>query len=101
MIKPLTQAYYEAGAFLITSEKKYTILPLEQYNNCIEKNYGLCEKRLGNNTIEELKAQAEIYDKYMAQLEDDALIFARNFDMNTPFYITLTLIFMILKVMIT
>jgi len=88
LIKPLTQAYYEAGAFLITSEKKYTILPLEQYNNCIEKNYGLCEKRLGNNTIEELKAQAEIYDKYMAQLEDDALIFARNFDMNTPFYIT-------------
>ena len=87
IIKPITDTYYDAGAYTIQAEKRNAENKIEQYNYCIENNYRDCENIVSSN-IDEIKQEILKYDRYMSELEDDALKYARNFDMNQDFYIT-------------
>ena len=87
LIKPISHAYYDSASFMINSEIKRKTMYLDEYNDCIKSNYS-CEGLLGGLSVEETKELIKTYEKYIPTIEDESLKYARNFDINTEFYIT-------------
>lgn len=84
MTRPIAKAYYNTAAFRIAAEKKYRSRIIEEYNYCIKNNYSGCAEM----NIEEANNAIKKYDEYLSNLEEESLTYARNYDKNTPFYIT-------------
>ena len=87
LIKPISHAYYDSASFMINSEIKRKTMYLDEYNDCIKSDYS-CEGLLGGLSVEETKELIKTYENYIPTIEDESLKYARNFDINTEFYIT-------------
>lgn len=87
LIKPISHAYYDSASFMINSEIKRKTMYLDEYNDCIKSDYS-CESLLGGLSVEETKELIKTYENYIPTIEDESLKYARNFDINTEFYIT-------------
>ena len=87
LIKPLSHAYYDSASFMINSEIKRKNMYLDEYNECIKSDYS-CDGILGGLSVEETKELIKTYENYIPTIEDESLAYARNFDINTLFYMT-------------
>lgn len=87
LIKPLSHAYYDSASFMINSEIKRKTMYLDEYNECIKSDYS-CDGILGGLSVEETKELIKTYENYIPTIEDESLEYARNFDINTEFYMT-------------
>lgn len=70
LIKPLSHAYYDSASFLINSQIKRQTMYSDESSS--EETNDLIKK----------------YENYIPTIEDESLKYARNFDINTEFYIT-------------
>ena len=82
--RPISKAYYNTVAFMLGAEKKYDSRYLDEYRWCIEHG----EECSFSKTIDEVNEIIKKYDEYLSNLEEESLVYARNYDKNTPFYIT-------------
>ena len=87
LIKPISHAYYDSASFMINSEIKRKTMYLDEYNDCIKSDYS-CNGILGGLSVEETNNLIKTYENYIPTIEDESLEYARNFDINTEFYIT-------------
>ena len=70
LMKPLSHAYYDTASFMINSQIKRETM----YSN--------------ESSSEETNELIKTYENYIPTIEDEALKYARNFDINTEFYMT-------------
>ena len=87
LIRPLSHAFYDSASFLINSQIKRKTMYLDEYNDCIKNDYS-CDGLLSGLTLDETKELIKTYESYIPTIEAESLKYARNFDINTKFYIT-------------
>lgn len=84
--QPLATAYYDMASFNLTESLNYASSNIDIYNKC--ENKELCKYLLGDHeTIEGLIKEKNYYESLLNNMEDQALIYARNFDTENDFYI--------------
>lgn len=84
----VASAYYNSASYTIKAERRQEEITLDHYDYCINHSEINCGDVFGQRSLEEVNQQIALYDKYISELEDESLKYARNFDLNQEFYIS-------------